>query len=236
VESLQPINATPPDLRDEMCGSHRKRPAAEDADDESESSSFMLSNLPPGTGKASALLKDRPDAIKAIAVFVGAAKNAAENQFATARAKIQKLAKGKNPKNDAKAAPATQAAAPAQPTTNAKATAPVQPLQTVSAPPSGAFTPASSQPERAARKLPAATDVGGSALSFAPAAKADPAPLTAVPDAKPTPAVATAPAPKSKSKPKDAKNAAAAKQAAATKQAAAKETTASKQTATPKQP
>ena len=49
----------------------------------------------PSTGKASALLKERPDAVKAIAVFIGAAKNAAENQFANARAKIQKLAKGK---------------------------------------------------------------------------------------------------------------------------------------------
>ena len=101
VDSLQPINAAPPNLRDEMCGPHRKRPAAEDADDENESSSFMLSNLPPSAGKASALLKDRPDAVKAIAVFIGAAKNAAENQFANARAKIQKLAKGK-PKADAK--------------------------------------------------------------------------------------------------------------------------------------
>ena len=95
VDSLQPINAAPPDLRDEMCGPHRKRPAAEDADDENESSSFMLSNLPPSAGKASALLKERPDAVKAIAVFIGAAKNAAEQQFANARAKIQKLAKGK---------------------------------------------------------------------------------------------------------------------------------------------
>ncbi len=34
VDSLQPINAAPPDLRDEMCGKHRKRPAAEDADDD----------------------------------------------------------------------------------------------------------------------------------------------------------------------------------------------------------
>ena len=78
VDSLQPINATPPDLRDEMCGPHRKRPAAEDADDDNESSGFMLSNLPPSSGKASALLKERPDAVKAIAVFIGAAKSAAE--------------------------------------------------------------------------------------------------------------------------------------------------------------
>jgi len=78
VDSLQPINAAPPDLRDEMCGPHRKRPAAEDADDDGEASSFMLSNLPPSAGKASALLKEKPDTVQAIAVFIGAAKNAAE--------------------------------------------------------------------------------------------------------------------------------------------------------------
>jgi len=61
VDSLQPISAAPPDLRDEMCGPHRKRPAAEDADDDGEASSFMLSNLPPSAGKASALLKEKPD-------------------------------------------------------------------------------------------------------------------------------------------------------------------------------
>ena len=38
VDKLQPINATPPDLRDEMCGPHRKRPAAEEADDDSDTS------------------------------------------------------------------------------------------------------------------------------------------------------------------------------------------------------
>jgi D-alanyl-D-alanine carboxypeptidase len=33
VESLEPIDATPPNLRDEMCGGHRKRPATEDEDE-----------------------------------------------------------------------------------------------------------------------------------------------------------------------------------------------------------
>src|SRR5437660_1983879 len=33
VEDLAPINALPPDLHDEMCGKHRRRPAAEDEDD-----------------------------------------------------------------------------------------------------------------------------------------------------------------------------------------------------------
>ena len=34
VDALQPIAATPPNLRDEMCGRNRKRPAAEDEDDD----------------------------------------------------------------------------------------------------------------------------------------------------------------------------------------------------------
>jgi D-alanyl-D-alanine carboxypeptidase len=34
VDALQPIAAAPPNLRDEMCGKHRKRPAAEDDDEE----------------------------------------------------------------------------------------------------------------------------------------------------------------------------------------------------------
>src|SRR6266481_659612 len=33
VESLQPVDAAPPNLRDEMCGGHRKRPATEDEDE-----------------------------------------------------------------------------------------------------------------------------------------------------------------------------------------------------------
>ena len=33
VESLQPVAAAPPNLRDAMCGPHRKRPATEDEDD-----------------------------------------------------------------------------------------------------------------------------------------------------------------------------------------------------------
>jgi D-alanyl-D-alanine carboxypeptidase len=34
VDALQPIAAAPPNLRDEMCGKNRKRPAAEDEDDD----------------------------------------------------------------------------------------------------------------------------------------------------------------------------------------------------------
>jgi D-alanyl-D-alanine carboxypeptidase len=225
VESLQPVNAAPPDLRDEMCGPHRKRPAAEEADDENETSSLPMSSLPPSAGKASALLKERPDAVKAIAVFIGAAKSAAETQFSNARAKIQKLAKGKNSKGDSKGDSRSEAkATPAAQATDAKA-APAP--QTVSH---------SGQP-RTLRALPAATDVSNpSAMSYAPTNRNEPAPLTAMPnaksDAKPAAkaaAPAAAPAPKPKQKP-DAKNAAATKQTGTAKQAAAP-----KQAATSKQ-
>ncbi len=36
VDALQPIAAAPPNLREEMCGRHRRRPAAEEADEEDE--------------------------------------------------------------------------------------------------------------------------------------------------------------------------------------------------------
>ena len=38
VNALAPIDATPPNLKDEMCGPHRKRPAAEDEDIDAEAS------------------------------------------------------------------------------------------------------------------------------------------------------------------------------------------------------
>jgi D-alanyl-D-alanine carboxypeptidase len=228
VDSLQPVSASPPDLRDEMCGPHRKRPAAEDADDDGEPSSLMLSNLPPSSGKASALLKDKPDTVQAIAVFIGAAKNAAEAQFASARAKIQKLAKGK--KADSKAATAAAPAATDAKAATANKPAAAPALQTATAPSPGP----SNQPRQATRKLPAATDTSNPALSYAPAAKTDPAPLTAMPDAKsdtkPAAAAAAKPKPKADAKPAAAKQTAKpttpakpAKQAAAPKQDAAKQ-------------
>ena len=33
VDQLQPVETAPPNLRDDMCGPHRKRPATEDEDD-----------------------------------------------------------------------------------------------------------------------------------------------------------------------------------------------------------
>ena len=60
VDALAPIDAAPPNLRDEMCGSHRHKPASEDNDEEEENAAngdtssahaFMLSNLKASAGK-----------------------------------------------------------------------------------------------------------------------------------------------------------------------------------------
>ena len=45
VDSLPPVNAAPPNLREEMCGKHRKRPAAEDEDEASRPSMIAGSPL-----------------------------------------------------------------------------------------------------------------------------------------------------------------------------------------------
>src|SRR5262249_50572386 len=69
VESVQPIAAAPPNLRDEMCGGHRKRPASEDEDDlvannnpESPYAVFLAS-LHPGKARGTAPLQERGEPV-----------------------------------------------------------------------------------------------------------------------------------------------------------------------------
>jgi D-alanyl-D-alanine carboxypeptidase len=64
VETVQPVNAAPPNLREDMCGGHRKRPATEDEDDIAPANSgpespygVFLSSLHPAKAKG-ALLSD----------------------------------------------------------------------------------------------------------------------------------------------------------------------------------
>jgi D-alanyl-D-alanine carboxypeptidase len=80
VDALQPVNADPPNLREEMCGSHRKRPAAEEedpalADSAAGSSAYavFLSSLRPAASKSAALLQDVKLG-EPVVVFTGPAK------------------------------------------------------------------------------------------------------------------------------------------------------------------
>jgi D-alanyl-D-alanine carboxypeptidase len=57
VDQLKPVDAAPPDLRDEMCGGHRRKPPAEDNDEEDQNASgdgnagYQLSALKPANRK-----------------------------------------------------------------------------------------------------------------------------------------------------------------------------------------
>ncbi len=97
VESLATIDAAPPDLRETICGPHRKKPASENEeddetvaanpDDPNGSQHFKLSNLGP-SAKASALLGPKVEAANPIEVYVGPARKPAESQFIATRAKL----------------------------------------------------------------------------------------------------------------------------------------------------
>jgi D-alanyl-D-alanine carboxypeptidase len=191
VETLQAIDSAPPDLREAMCGKHRRRPAAEEADNEpiasassyshidpNSSQGFMLSSLPPSNGKASALLAPAGN-FAAVAVFTGPSKKAApatDSQIATVQpgqpVKPPKT-KGKQ-QNQVAAAPAPAApkaaAAPARPVPT-----PAAPTQANPAPQQPAPQVASAQPDAQTISAPAGV-FGPPPDRFAPAGRAMPTP------------------------------------------------------------
>jgi len=134
VESLAPIDATPPNLRDEMCGGKRKRPAS----DEDESAltaangetgvTFFTAGLQPPTQKMSELLAEGPAAAEPMVVYTGPKKTGAALIAAVAtdsekqtskRAKRPKVA-AKKPDGAAEAKSEPKTAAKPEPKTAAK--------------------------------------------------------------------------------------------------------------------
>ena len=86
VNALTPINADPPNLHDQTCGPHRKRPATEDEDMDAAAEnganvntpfSALLSSLRAPTPKGAALLSDF-GAITPTVVYTGPTRTAAE--------------------------------------------------------------------------------------------------------------------------------------------------------------
>jgi D-alanyl-D-alanine carboxypeptidase len=85
VDKLTPINADPPNLHDEVCGRHRKRPAAEDEEDEAGGESggvdtpfsALLSSLRAPTPKGAALLSDF-GAVTPTVVYTGPTRTPAQ--------------------------------------------------------------------------------------------------------------------------------------------------------------
>ncbi len=163
VDALQPIAAAPPNLREEMCGRNRRRPASEDDaeelvvnnNDPDPSSAFAV--LTHGLRTASpnkhvSLLVDLPPSMPPIVVYTGPARKPGDTAIA-ARPTSKRNAK-------VTTVPVTQAAAPAPsavPATNAAATGftYTPPAQTSTFTPAAATTqPAAAPPTPAAAEKP----------------------------------------------------------------------------------
>jgi D-alanyl-D-alanine carboxypeptidase len=122
VDNLVPVDASPPNLRDEMCGGHRKRPASDDDDaliatnggtSGSVSATggeaqvtFFTAGLQPPLMKASELMATAPAAAEPVLVYTGptrtgaaliAAAAADADQQATPKARGQKARVAKKP-------------------------------------------------------------------------------------------------------------------------------------------
>jgi D-alanyl-D-alanine carboxypeptidase len=103
VESLTPVDAAPANLHEEMCGNHRKRPAAEEEEEaagpappaDSPYAAFLSSLRPPPKGAS--LLQIEANLGEPVPVFTGPPRGqgAAAPQMASADGKPVKPAKGK---------------------------------------------------------------------------------------------------------------------------------------------
>jgi D-alanyl-D-alanine carboxypeptidase len=103
VDALAPIDAQPPNLREEMCGGHRRKPPSEENDEESADAAvaangdagspqaFLLSSLKPASGKF--VLGPAVDTTPPIVVFTGPADHPDPVQTATARSHTGKKKK-----------------------------------------------------------------------------------------------------------------------------------------------
>ncbi|MCP3379792.1 D-alanyl-D-alanine carboxypeptidase [Bradyrhizobium sp. CCGUVB4N] len=136
VENLVPVDASPPNLREEMCGGHRKRPASDDDDaliatNGTGSGSltggaapvtFFTAGLQPPLMKASELMASAPEAAEPVVVYTGPTRTgaalvaavAADSDQQTppkARGKKSRIAKKPDTGSDAKTAAAKPAAA-----------------------------------------------------------------------------------------------------------------------------
>jgi D-alanyl-D-alanine carboxypeptidase len=116
VESVQPIAAAPPNLRDEMCGGHRKRPASEDEDDLAVASNnpetpyaVFLASLRPGKKGAAPLQEVKMG--EPVLVYTGTKPPAPGAQASTESKPEKKKAAAKPTAKDKDDASATSAAA-----------------------------------------------------------------------------------------------------------------------------
>ena len=127
VENLVPIDASPPNLRDEMCGGKRKRPAS-DEDEETVASNaaggassgesvvtFYTAGLQPPMAKPSELLAAEPAASEPILVYTGPTKTGVALIAAVAEDAEKQTTRHRGKKSHVAAKKPDTAASPALP-------------------------------------------------------------------------------------------------------------------------
>ena len=187
VDNLAPIDASPPNLRDEMCGGKRKRPASDEDEDTfvaNASSSgetaltFFTAGLAPPTAKPSELLAGAPAASEPVVVYTGPKKTGAaliaavavDEQKQTVRPRGKKKSQVASKKPDAATEPKAEAKDTAKKDAGKEAKSEPKPKP--------AARHASAKPEaapKAAEKPVAAADKPASAKPAKPKAAAKPA-------------------------------------------------------------
>ncbi len=207
VDALQAVAAAPPNLREEMCGRHRKRPAAEEADDEeiasssdTDQSSAYAVTMQSMRGRVARgpILQDYAITTPPIPVFVGTGRKGAEPDLQIA---IRPAGKGKKRQQQPTAAVATaptpklEETKPA--TANASAGFSLTPL--INRLNNSSFTPASSESKPVAAPEAKPTEAKKKTAAKPAAKKPDPKAKPAA-AAKPAANTRTAAQPDQKSK------------------------------------
>ncbi len=159
VDNLVPIDASPPNLRDEMCGGKRHKPASDEDEDISAASasasssespvSFFTAGLQPPMLKPSALLTDGPVASEPMVVYTGP-KRTGSALIAAVAADSEKQAtprRGKRTRVAAKKPDAT-----AEPKTDAKSAAKPAAVRHANAKPDAAAAKPADKPAASAAK------------------------------------------------------------------------------------
>jgi len=194
VDNLAPIDAAPPNLRDEMCGPKRKRPAS-DADEDTVASSeagsdkvmtFFTAGLQPPALRPLDMIAAAPAPSQPVIVYIGPKKTGADLIAANAVEEAKQTPKAK-PARKRVAATKPDAAADSKDTKPAADAKPgAKPaLKRVVIQPDAAAKPAASKPAVAAKPAATAKPAAAAPAPAKPKAAAKPAPKATTGEAKP---------------------------------------------------
>jgi D-alanyl-D-alanine carboxypeptidase len=170
VDNLAPIDAAPPNLRDEMCGGKHKRPASDEDDTVASNStgetglSFFAAGLQPPPLRPSEMLAAAPAASEPVIVYTGPTRTGAdliaavavdsEKQTPRARGRKSRVAAKKPGAKPAASTEAKESKADAETDAAGAATAEIKPTAKTGTKPAAGAKHANAKPDAATAKPP----------------------------------------------------------------------------------